>query len=360
MTATMTEIAREAGVSLPIVSRLLRGDPSLRISEDRRRKIIEIKDQLGGVKWPKRQLQSVSPLTKTIVAPINQLFADVPTSSTQFFPKHPIYRGVSEVLKKHGFILHTTFFTAGEEQYLIESLVGKEPKCDGLLLMPGVIQPDMLKLFRTDSLPYRLNFPHIASDMKSEQMGLNCAMVNANQGMSQAITHLYELGHRHIGFLGHSNNFWYPLFIAAMTAHDLSIDQQSNCLIPYGTTIDNRYNWTQGAEDAFIQWLNKRTHTTAMVCAYDRLALGVIDTMRQNGLEPGRDLSVIGSDNLEEHELHADQPEITTIDNPLEFVGHRCGELLLEQIHGKRPYLFNEQIPTKLIVRKTTGPCQST
>ena len=48
----MTQIAKQAGVSVAVVSRLLRDDPTLRISPERRRQIMDIIEQQGEMPEP--------------------------------------------------------------------------------------------------------------------------------------------------------------------------------------------------------------------------------------------------------------------------------------------------------------------
>ena len=70
MPATMTEIAREANVSVSLVSRLLNEDSTLQIREDKRRRILDVRDRLGGVRLRRRNGRRRQ-LARQIIVPIN-------------------------------------------------------------------------------------------------------------------------------------------------------------------------------------------------------------------------------------------------------------------------------------------------
>jgi DNA-binding LacI/PurR family transcriptional regulator len=71
----------------------------------------------------------------------------------------------------------------------------------------------------------------------------------------------------------------------------------------------------------------------------------------------GRELSVVGYDDIEGQGLLAsERPILTTINNPFERIGRRMAELLLNQIlHGQRQ-IIHERMPVSLVVRETAGP----
>ena len=75
MTATFTQIARGAEVSKTLISRFYRNDPTLRISEKTRERILHVEKELGGLQLgiPKRILSPQ--LTYTIAMPMNQMYA---------------------------------------------------------------------------------------------------------------------------------------------------------------------------------------------------------------------------------------------------------------------------------------------
>jgi DNA-binding LacI/PurR family transcriptional regulator len=176
--------------------------------------------------------------------------------------------------------------------------------------------------------------------------------------MRQAVEHLVNLGHRRIAFMGQPRFFRYPMMVSTMTALDLPLNPSDNCWLEpvrYPQDVDEL---RERARDAFDGWFQRHRHVTAVVCSRDHVALGVVDAMKRRGLVPGRDLSVIGYDNLEVHRRRpGEKPILTTIDLPFERVGRRMAELLLNQILHGQTAIIHERVPVSLVVRETTGPC---
>ena len=77
------------------------------------------------------------------------------------------------------------------------------------------------------------------------------------------------------------------------------------------------------------------------------------------GMTPGRDLSIVGYDNIEQREYGKNHGQLTTIDNPKDQMGRRIGEMLLNQLLRGQQDIVTELVPTTLIVRNTTGPCMT-
>jgi DNA-binding LacI/PurR family transcriptional regulator len=94
--------------------------------------------------------------------------------------------------------------------------------------------------------------------------------------------------------------------------------------------------------------LDRHPRPTAIATGGDVLALGVMQAMRQRGLQPGRDISVAGFDDIPA----AEAAGLTTVRQPIREKGRTLGRMLLD------PTFTDEHVvlPTELIVRSSTGP----
>ena len=81
-------------------------------------------------------------------------------------------------------------------------------------------------------------------------------------------------------------------------------------------------------------------------------AIGVINALRQRGLEVPRDISVAGYDDLEMASFY--YPRLTTVRQPTYQVGKRAVNMLLRLIRGHR--VEPEILQPELVVRDSTGP----
>ncbi len=350
MVATLAEIAQEAGVSTTTVSRLLRGDKTFRISDEKYKKIMKVKERLGGLRSG-RGYPSPS-LAHHIVAPLDYDYLGELAFSTpayEFFIK-----AVEAALKKAGFRFSIALFDSENKMNVIRDLINDPNYCDGLLFVLGVIDE------KAAGLLLERSFPHVCIDMDNvaERMGVNTVSNYSLGGYNQAVAHLTQLGHRRIGYLG-PKPFRYPTYLSAMAQVNLPVDPSYDCeIIPREGKKPETY-WRDLAREAFGRWIDRGRVATAMICHNDAGALGAVDAMKERGLVPGKDISIVGYDNLEQRRPDpVEHPILTTIDNPVDLRGQRCGEFLLNQILQKQHQIVHEHIPVSLIIRETTGPCQ--
>lgn len=347
MGVTMTAIAEQAGVSVTVVSRLLRGDPNLRISEARRREILRVSTALGGAKMRQRKRK----LTQTIVVPVSRLFS-MPDLERSLIATQRFHH-FEKKLKGYGFRVHFNFFDPGDELEVISSLIRSAQACDGLLLLTRLASEPLSAVIE------RHQFPHVAFDSEAERFQLNTVTAHAADGTRQAVEHLISLGHRRFGFVGQKSSPRYSLMVAALAAEGISFDDSMNCWIHQSNSdvLDQEY-WRGAALSPFKDWLARGPGATALICANDHIALGISEVMRQGNMLPGRELSIVGFDNIEVRgSSRSDNPALTTIDNPTDLIGQRGAELLLNQVLHNQTQIVHERIPAELIVRSSTGPC---
>jgi LacI family transcriptional regulator len=105
---------------------------------------------------------------------------------------------------------------------------------------------------------------------------------------------------------------------------------------------------------------------TAIVCANDRLAIGVALAAARLGLTVPRDLSIMGYDD-ESRIASTMVPALTTMALPLREMGAAAMGMLLEQIEDPAqrstssgpaggPAGLETMVPCRLVVRESTGP----
>lgn len=107
-------------------------------------------------------------------------------------------------------------------------------------------------------------------------------------------------------------------------------------------------NWKyQDSKDAARTLLGKKDYPHAIVAMNDDMAVGVYDAARELGLRIPEDVSVTGFDNADI--VHYVSPRITTVDRPLQEMGYRSMELLLDSINGTSLGDLNITLPCTLI-----------
>jgi LacI family transcriptional regulator len=93
---------------------------------------------------------------------------------------------------------------------------------------------------------------------------------------------------------------------------------------------------------------------TAVLCATDRMAVGALHAIASAGLRTGRDISVIGYDDLPIASYT--DPPLTTLEQPIEPMARRMVEMLLAQLDGASAAGLAEVWTARLIARHSDGP----
>ena len=198
-------------------------------------------------------------------------------------------------------------------------------------------------------------------DRRGENFGVNTLDVHVSSGVRQAVSHLAELGHNRIIYMGR-RSFHTAILVQMLFEHNLPIlDKQFINLpdLPIGTHEDQ--HWRQAGYDCLKKALDDNTFdATAIFCHNDPIALGAIDAITDSGRTVGKDISVVGCDHSHE-DSWPDQVQniLTTIESDPRDIGRRCRRRLMNQIVYQQMHIIHERIPSGLIVRKSTGPVRT-
>lgn len=349
MPVTMTQVAKEVGVSVGVVSRLLRDDPTLSISDQRRQQILDAVDRLGGIEARPRKRQQ----TRVILVPT----AD--TRSPDWLQRNVLtgerWGMFKKTIEKAGFSAHVTFYSEAEKYDVFKRIITAGRQCDGLLLLDSNITSDIAQLLWAEA------FPHVGFSVADEELGLNTVHANLEQGIRQGISYLAELGHRYFGFIGPRANSTYPKYVAALANCHLPIDETNTVLMPALPDDADQVQWYERTYEYATRWLQEgwpKSQVTALMAQDDRGASAIIQAMVDLGLKPGEDLSVLGCGNQLSKDIHPDgKPAcgITTVENPFGRIGKRAAELLLNQILHDQTRIVHERLPARLVIRESTG-----
>jgi len=355
MPATIAKIASHARVSPALVSRFINQDPDLRITDEKRERILKSAQKLGGLPEGRGIKRWKHHLTYRVVVPFNEEFS---TLSDVQIPEHSVtlrmQTALLKALKAEGFRLELTFY---DEQRKIEDfirLLDSPPVCDGLMLYHGAANDEVAELLLAR------RFPHVSVDANDERKGLNTLLVSETDVLDEAMAHLLSLGHQRIAYLGPSTYYRYAQIVRAIAQAGVELREDRHCFLP-DSHENNSWAKDRGhsvAAEHFGRWLDAGPNATAVLCSSDHVMVGAIEAMRERGLEPGRDLSLIGYNNMEQRTNEVStKPVLTTIDHPADRMGERCAKSLLAQIERRQTDIAHERVPTRLILRQTTGPC---
>jgi LacI family transcriptional regulator len=92
---------------------------------------------------------------------------------------------------------------------------------------------------------------------------------------------------------------------------------------------------------------------TAIIASNDVMAFGAMDAMKAAGMRIGRDISLVGFDDI----FMASQtyPPLTTVRQPMADMGEAAIDMLVGLIQGRTVLNLRRELPTELIIRESTG-----
>lgn len=319
---TITEVASAAGVSRATVSRTF-SRPELLTPETTER-VRAVAARLGYV--PNQVARALSTGRAGNIALI------VPDIANPFFP--PLIRAAQARADEAGYAV---FLGDSDEK----------PEREDVLLTKIAAQVDgfILASPRLDEQRIRAHAarrPLILINRDIE--GLPCVLMDADVGIAQAITHLAELGHRHIAFVSGPPASW-----ANQQRQKAAVKAAKRLgLTLVGiAALHPTYQSGQAAATELLE-----TDVTATIAYDDLVAQGVMAGLADRGLQVPRDMSVVGFDDVIAARTY---PPLTTVAAHCAESGVRAVELLVEILESGRNQAERIVIPTELVVRATTS-----
>lgn len=334
--ATIKDIAKLAGVSVTTVSRALNGYSD--VSEKTRKRIKEVANQLQYS--PNTVARSlVMNKSKTIGLLVSELNR---TGAKDMFT-YEVMCGINDSASDEGYDLILFSTNLVKQKAKSYTQLCKERLVEGVI-MQGIKKDD----------PYldeiiESNIPCVLVDV--EVAGENVGFVTTDNefGAQMAVKHLLNLGHKHI---------------ALMNGHDKALVSQKRQkgyekeLEGASISIKKEYilngNFLESeAEVVAYRFLQEHPEVTAIFCASDLMALGVMWAAKRLDLKIPEDLSVVGFDDITLSQYT--HPPLTTISQDKYQIGYEAAKLLIGMLEGNGTKR-NAILDNRLVVRETTAP----
>jgi LacI family transcriptional regulator len=268
----------------------------------------------------------------------------IPDLMNPVFP--PIIRGIQSVLDRYGY---TAFLAYSENNEVtarteVERLISRG--VDGIIYAAAFREDSVVDLCKSQGVPL------VLVNRVVDQGDVDTVKVDDSLGISMAVDHLRDLGHRKIGFIAGPKNISVSYirlraFIQTMAEHDLEVE-------PY-RIVEAHALSEEAGEKAMSVFLGQNSDATAVIASNDLIALGCFTALRQFGYSCPKRLSIIGFNNMPYLDWFA--TPLTTVSIPHFQMGERSAELLLKRIKSEN-LDFNEEVllKPKLIIRASTAP----
>ena len=250
---------------------------------------------------------------------------------------------------------HYFYFTACHDWK--RELIEKYPR----MLVERAV--DGFLLLNTPADQIAVPVPVVAISAHSAVENVTNIVLDHHLAVQQALTHLYELGHRRIAIMRgpraipDSEFRWESiqqvareLNIKLDPAHVIRIDSA-------GWSMKDGYH-PMAPEIGYKPMqalLEKSRDFTAIFCFNDIAAIGAIRALKDAGLSVPGDVSVVGFDDILSAAYYT--PSLTTVRQPLAEMGKRGAQVLLERIANReKEYPSEIVMAPELVVRESTGP----
>ncbi len=331
--SSIREVAKRAGVSLGTVSNVL-NRPEIVAEETRRRVQIAI-EEIGFVpNGSARQLR---------VGRSQHIGLVVLDVANPFFTE--VARGVEDLANQAGYVVilcNSDDSVEKENNYL---QVLEQQRTQGVLITPVQSDASYLQRFRERGIAV------VLLDRPSRIKDLCSVAVDDVRGGELAAAHLLEQGHQRIAFV-HG-----PLSIRqiadrrrgvlkAIKAAGLNPD---HALVDISTPAQTAREGEQSVE----KLLSATIKPTAVFCANDLLALGVMRALIKRGISIPRDMALVGYDDVEFAGVLS--TPLTSIRQPKYELGRTAAELLLDEANNPATHQHQHIIyQPELIVRESS------
>ena len=169
--------------------------------------------------------------------------------------------------------------------------------------------------------------------------------IDVAPGFTAAVKHLHSLGHRAVAYVDGPPQSW-----SARQKLRTLTQVCAELRMQLTTTVTARPDF-EGGREALARLMASGL-PTAIVAFNDQVALGPLSALREAGYAVPGDISVVGCDNSLPHGMA--WPLLTTVDSSSRMLGALAAAAILG---GREP--GNGTVPTRLIVRDSTGPARS-
>ena len=337
---TIVDVARLAGVSLGTASQALNKKKG--VASQTVLKVLEAAEMLNY--YPSLSARQLREQASNLIS----LYIPIPVerrihhSTWSFY--FPIIQGFMEELQMNDYRIHLEFIEMKEladHSQLTAHALGYHIQSVAFIL------------------PYKGDFSGI---IKLKDIGTNVVTIYAEIGESissvcinnltaakNAVIWLGSLGHTQIGFIGGEET------------HFAAIERKKGYLAGIqGICDQNMYvgDWTiRSGIEGFKYFIEKQRTPTAVFCANDHMAIGVLKACTELGIHTPREISIVGFD--DNFICQVSDPQLTSVIMPLFKMGREAARTLFSMHKKNTTHIEHKILKSQLIIRDSTASYES-
>lgn len=317
-TVTIYDVAREAGVSMATVSRVVNGNPNVKPST--RKKVFDVIDRLDY--RPNAVARGLASKKTTTVGVI------IPDVTNLYFSS--LARGIDDIatMYKYNIILANSDENQTKEIQVLNTLLAKQ--VDGVIYMGHHISEELCEQFD------RSRTPIVLAGALDPTGKLPTVNIDYAQAMKDSLNLLFDTGNTNVGFVYKSEdediNSKVRLDAFKETYKERGIELDESLIIH----ASNTYKDGKHVYDKLLS-----NDATAAIFADDETAVGFLNAAYDNGLRVPNDFEIITSNNSKL--INMSRPQLSTVVQPLYDIGAVSMRLLTK-------LMINEEIDEKHVI----------
>ncbi|MFD2371454.1 LacI family DNA-binding transcriptional regulator [Brevibacillus sp. GCM10020057] len=327
--ATIQEVAKEAGVSVATVSRVLNKHAS--VSPKTRAKVEKVIERLQ---------YNPNMLGRNLrCAESRMLLVLVPSISNPFYSK--IVQGIEDVARRHQYntLLCTTDSDVEREKVYLDLL--RNRMADGVISMDPAIDLENIRQLGDE-------YPLIQCCEYSESDQTPYVSIDNQTAAYKAVKHLLLMGHKKIAIINSDERFLYARHRQ---------EGYLRALREFGLPVEDRYILHtdlhfESGHRAMKTLLALPDRPTAVFAVSDTLAIGALRSIKEAGLTVPRDMAVVGFDNIPFASMM--NPSLTTVAQPMYEIGCEAARMLIRRIASPGERVESVVLDYELLIREST------
>lgn len=335
MTVTIKDIARECGVGISTVSRVLNNHSD--VSEKTKEKVLWTMKKYNYI--PNNSARNLRLNTSRTIALL------ISTSAKPY--NLEIIRILNKEIQNHGYTSYLHQLDPHDDEVEIAMELIKEKNLQGIIFIGGTFHDKETQLSK-------LKVPYVISSLGTDITSLNhhrCVSINDFGECSRAVSYLCSLGHQNIAIiLPEKKNFRTQRCLdgykEALIKSNRTFDDSLVAFFPGPNTFSFEYGFLCAQK-----LLDTGKNFTALFSISDVSAIGACRALIAAGKRIPEDISVMGYDNIELSAYY--NPPLTTLSHPVKEIAIETASMLFDlikySVHSNRQTVF----PCEIIERSS-------
>jgi LacI family transcriptional regulator len=328
MAASIKDVAREAGVSIATVSRVL-NDIDV-VNEDTKKKV---KDAIKKLSYrPNIVARSLKTQKSSTIGII------IPDISNQFYPE--IVRGCEDVANIYNYNIMLCNSDLDLDKEMESLRILKEKMIDGVIYMSSSIDQNVISLIK------ELEMPVVLVETTDSDGIFPSVTIDNVAAAADAVKYLISKGNKNIAYVGTS--------LEKVNALSKRYTGYLSALDEMGLELNKDLIYIGGIKpkDGYLginSILDTGAKVDAVFCASDEIAMCVINALRDRNIKVPGDVDVMGFNDI--YSASVFYPKLTTIAQPMYDMGSVSMRMLIKSINNLQVEEKHFVLPYRLVER---------